>query len=87
MKQCLEKSDSQRLLTKCITPNLNILMSNVYIVHLPDGKFGIRTNGAVVLRTATQGEAIALSARIYPNTKPDIERVRDTSKGKRDKWR
>lgn len=35
----------------------------------------------------TQKEAIQIARRMNPNVAPHVERVRDTSKGGRDKWR
>lgn len=35
----------------------------------------------------TQKKAIEIARKMNPGVAPHIERVRDTSKGKRDKWR
>jgi hypothetical protein len=35
----------------------------------------------------TQAQAIAIAKRLSPGVSPDVERVRNTVKGKRDKWR
>lgn len=35
----------------------------------------------------TQTEAIKIAKKMFPDIKPDVERVRHTNKGKPDKWR
>lgn len=35
----------------------------------------------------TQAEAIEIAKRLNLGVRPDVERVRNTAKGKRDKWR
>jgi hypothetical protein len=35
----------------------------------------------------TQKKAIEAAKKMFPDVKPDVERVRHTSKGKPDKWR
>jgi uncharacterized protein YdaT len=37
--------------------------------------------------TDTQREAIERAKEISPNTRPDVERVKHTNKGKPDQWR
>ena len=35
----------------------------------------------------TQEKAIKIAQKMFPNKRPDVERVRHTSKGKPDQWR
>ena len=35
----------------------------------------------------TQKEAIEIAREMFPGVRPDVERVRHTSKGKPDRWR
>ena len=63
-------------------------MANVYIERLEDGRYAVRERGKPPITTAkTQAEAIAAAHRIFPDVNLDIERVRDTDRGSRDKWR
>lgn len=43
--------------------------------------------GTPVARADTQAEAIEIAKALSPDVRPDVERVRNTSGGKRDKWR
>jgi uncharacterized protein DUF2188 len=61
----------------------------VYIERRDDGRYEVkhacaRDPGIV---TGTQGEAIDAARREYPGLRPDVERVRNTTRGHRDKWR
>ncbi len=53
------------------------------------GDFAVRRAGAgrASAVAPTQKEAIDRAKELEPGVKPHIERVRDTSKGGRDKWR
>jgi len=54
-----------------------------------DGKFAVRSKGSERASGLfdTQAEAIARAKELNPNDHPDVERVRDTGAGGRDKWR
>ncbi len=64
-------------------------MSHVYIERRDDGKYKVMTKGAERASAVadTQGEALKVAQKMYPDSAPDIERVRRTSKGKPDQWR
>jgi hypothetical protein len=62
---------------------------NVYIERRDDGKYEVkhaRERDPGLVRD-TQREAIEAARREYPGVRPDVERVRDTTRGHRDKWR
>ena len=62
---------------------------NVYIERRDDGKFAVlRPNAqrASAVRD-TQGAAIHAAKQMFPDVKPDIERVRHTKNGHPDQWR
>jgi hypothetical protein len=62
---------------------------NVYIEQRDDGKFAVlRPNAqrASAVRD-TQGAAIDAAKQMFPDVKPDIERVRHTKSGQPDQWR
>lgn len=62
---------------------------NVYIERRDDGRYEVKhpheRNPGVATRT--QKQAIDAAKRLYPDVRPDVERVRNTTGGKRDKWR
>ena len=60
-----------------------------FIEKNDDGKFTTTAKGAARASGVfdTQREAIDYAKQLNPNDKPDVERVRDTSGGDRDKWR
>jgi hypothetical protein len=64
-------------------------MSNVYIERNKDGAYEVKLRGSPipVAVAPTQKEAEERAKQLYPNIRPDVERVRDTDKGQRDKWR
>lgn len=64
-------------------------MPDVYIERRPDGTYAVMVRGAdrASAITQTQEEAIKRAKEMHPDVSPDIERVRDTKKGTRDKWR
>jgi Uncharacterized protein conserved in bacteria (DUF2188) len=60
-----------------------------FIEENEDGKFAVRAKGskrASGLRN-TQKQAEALVKKLNPNDKPNVERVRNTKAGGRNKWR
>lgn len=61
----------------------------VYIERREQLDYAIRKGGAErASGTApTQREAIEKAEKMFPDQKPMIERVRNTEKGGRDKWR
>lgn len=59
-----------------------------FVERRPDGTYAVRKAGSkrASVVVPTQREAIAWAhAHDIPN--PDVERVRDTAKGRRDQWR
>jgi len=62
---------------------------NVFIERRDDGKYEVKhahdRNPGIV--RDTQREAIDAARRRYPGSRPDVERVRNTTGGHRDKWR
>ena len=64
-------------------------MSNIYVERRPDGTYVVERPGAIRASAVcqTQAEAIERAKEIAPNTRPDVERVRHTSRGVPDHWR
>lgn len=63
---------------------------NVYIERRKaqgDHVFKHAKQGTPVARADTQAEGIGIAKVLSPGVRPDVERVRNTSGGKRDKWR
>jgi len=62
---------------------------HIFIERRDDGKYSVKKEGAdrASAVTDTQREAIDRAKEIAPNIRPDVERVRDTKDGGRDKWR
>jgi uncharacterized protein YdaT len=60
-----------------------------YIERRYDGKYKVMKPGADKASdvTNTQKEAIERAREMNPGKSPDVERVRNTDKGRRDKWR
>ena len=61
-----------------------------YFVERTDtGEFATRAKGSdrASALSPTQREAIERAKTFNPSGKPDVERVRNTSAGTRDKWR
>lgn len=60
-----------------------------FIEENEDGKFAVRAKGSQrASRLAdTQKEAEKLVKHFNPDDRPDVERVRNTGKGGRDRWR
>jgi Uncharacterized protein conserved in bacteria (DUF2188) len=62
---------------------------NAYIERRDDGRYEVkhaRERNPGIVRD-TQREAIDAARRRYPDSHPDVERVRHTSRGKPDQWR
>jgi hypothetical protein len=63
---------------------------DVYIERRKEeGDYAVRTEHSkrASATAETQKEAIEIAREMFPGVKPDVERVRHTSKGKPDKWR
>lgn len=60
-----------------------------YIEQKEDGRYSITPKGSdrAAEIVDTQREAIERVKELNPDDHPDVERVRDTSRGGRDKWR
>jgi hypothetical protein len=60
-----------------------------FIEQTEDGRYAVRGKGSDRASGVfeTQGEAIDHAHGLNPNDRPDIERVRNTDAGDRDKWR
>ena len=60
-----------------------------YIEKTDDGRSAVRAKASdrASFITATQEEAIARVKELNSNDRPDVERVRNTQTGGRDKWR
>jgi hypothetical protein len=60
-----------------------------YIERRPDGDWAVRRGDSERASTVapTQEEAIQKARKLDPNAAIDVERIRDTKSGKRDKWR
>lgn len=64
-------------------------MGNVFIEKNKEGQFEVKEAGksrpAAV--APTQEEAEEKAQKLFPGTRPDVERVRHTEKGGPDRWR
>lgn len=63
---------------------------HIYIEQRPKmGDYAVRPRGEQIptFTAPTQKLAIEISKVLYPGSRPDVERVRNTSRGSRDKWR
>jgi hypothetical protein len=60
-----------------------------YIEQTEDGRYSAKKGGAARASAIenTQADAIARAKQIDPNAPIHVERVRDTDRGSRDKWR
>ena len=60
-----------------------------FIEQTDDGRYAVRGKGSERASGIfdTQKEAIERAKELNPNDHPDVERVRDTNQGGRDKWR
>lgn len=63
--------------------------NELFVEHRPDGTYAVLRPGAERASAIenTQAEAINRAREIQPSAAIHVERVRDTSKGSRDKWR
>ena len=61
----------------------------LYVEQRPEGDYAVRRpNSERASAVApTQKEAIEKARELNPGVAPDVERVRDTNAGGRDKWR
>ena len=61
----------------------------LYVERREQGDYAVRKGGSKRASAveATQKEAIKRAEELNPETKPLVERVRDTTRGGRDKWR
>lgn len=62
-------------------------MSNIFVEREGDGTYVASQNKRAIARGATQEEAAARAHRKRPDDLVLAERVRDTKRGSRDKWR
>ncbi|HEV2379015.1 MAG TPA: DUF2188 domain-containing protein [Terriglobia bacterium] len=60
-----------------------------YIEQREDGRYAVTPKGSdrAAEIVDTQREAIERVKELNPDDRPDVERVRDTNRGGRDKWR
>jgi hypothetical protein len=60
-----------------------------FIEQNAEGKFTVKAKGADLASATfnTQREAIEHAKKLNPDDHPDVERVRNTNTGNRDKWR
>jgi hypothetical protein len=63
--------------------------NKLFIERREDGKYKVTREGTerASAVTDTQRQAINWAKENNPGHRPDVERVRDTDKGGRDKWR
>ncbi|HKV77684.1 MAG TPA: DUF5678 domain-containing protein [Candidatus Sulfotelmatobacter sp.] len=62
-------------------------MSNIYVEREEDGTYVATQNNRVIASGDTQAQAVARARRKEPDDPVLAERVRDTKRGSRDKWR
>lgn len=62
---------------------------DVYIEQRPHGDYAVRQEHSKRASAVepTQSKAIARAQELFPGVRPDVERVRHTTKGKPDQWR
>ncbi len=62
---------------------------NIFVERRPAGDYAVRRpgSGRASAVAPTQAEAIEIARKLNPGVAPDVERVRDTAVGGRDKWR
>lgn len=60
-----------------------------FIEQTDDGRYAVRGKGSQRASDIldTQREAIERAKELNPDDRPDVERVRNTKEGGRDKWR
>jgi hypothetical protein len=63
--------------------------NEIYVERRDEGDYAVRRPGSdrASAVTPTQSEAIDRAREIAPNAAVHVERVRDTNRGGRDKWR
>jgi len=63
--------------------------NNRYVERRDDGDYTVKRKGAerASATAPTQQKAIESARKMNPGVAPNVERVRDTDKGGRDKWR
>jgi hypothetical protein len=61
----------------------------IYVERRDEGDYAVRRGGAerASATAPTQKKAIEIARDLNPGIAPHVERVRDTDKGSRDKWR
>jgi hypothetical protein len=61
----------------------------IYVERRSDGDYAVRRADSERASAVedTQKEAIERARELEPGVRPHIERVRNTNRGKRDKWR
>jgi hypothetical protein len=62
-------------------------VSNIYVEREGDRKYVATQNKRTIATGSTQGETVARARRREPDDPVLAERVRDTKRGSRDKWR
>ena len=62
-------------------------MSNIYVEREEDGTYVATQNNRVIASGDTQAQAVTRARRKEPDDPVLAERVRDTKRGSRDKWR
>ena len=62
---------------------------DIYIERRDEGDYAVRQEHSkrASAIAPTQAKAIAKAEKMFPDIKPDVERVRHTNKGKPDQWR
>ena len=62
---------------------------DVYIEQRPQGDYAVRKEHSKRASAVepTQAQAIERAREMFPGVRPDVERVRRTTKGNPDKWR
>ncbi len=62
---------------------------DIYIEKRPEGDYAVRQEHSkrASATAPTQAKAIAKAQKMFPDVRPDVERVRHTNKGKPDQWR
>lgn len=60
-----------------------------FIEQTDDGRYAVRSKGSQRASGILdkQGDAVKLVKKLNPDDRPDVERVRNTKEGGRDKWR
>lgn len=60
-----------------------------FIEQTGDGKYAVRAKGSQRASSIVDSQSAAVSRvlELNPDDRPDVERVRNTANGSRDKWR